>query len=1188
MPPNYGSASLYTAIQGKQTAAKPPPPPKGIGPAKGVGRAPAPPRISGSVNASGPRVSLPRSVGKETFSTHPPELPFSGAPKLQRAYAQTPAPKSAPAQHSLLSLHTLEQIPPALSKGVADVYGSKAGTKGGVEHGRAAAGAAVASPINSRNLLAEGVNIPAQVGPALYQVGKAGVKGLAPPGTKAHEESSSEFKSLAHNYLHSTVVGNLIRGHPEAALNALTEHPIAGGLEVSGTAGAIDRGLGALGRVSGVDAAKLADGGVTSRAPREYPTSAVPEGGATVAQRPYHKGLVRPALEKRVTAKPVPAGRISPSLRKSFDRFEGEHLRITRASRDQVIHDHVKTLKGTDRQGAIVPFGQWLADPKAINPATGVKFATEHLNEAIKHFSKAPPHEFPEEAAIRKANVEHLKALQGRDLTKAYGAAQKIAADKRALEPELVKHGVYTPETIRAAKLVPAFQFHFRDQNPFVDTSAPIGESPFHLGGPEGRQIPVDEVAKKLEEKGIHEKQLSFVTTRPFQNGNAPFRSGRIPGGAKPSKGHLSGHAFIRGQFDPTPDAALRQHLTDVGIINRARGDLRFSSEYVHSREAIAKLLEKRLGTLPAGEQVALRNYIAKDLRSGSDRHFPAMKNGKSAWQQALEAREHLKALHPDIQLEPIRVAHPYATKEYRGALGSHLDTGILDPQNLGILDPANHGAEQELWKTRVPEEHASQLDPTAGPVGLVHREIRDRVRTYEKDLGAAHLSRMPASFWRKTNVAFSVRHVPGVMQEIGLRSLANNIGFLSGIRATRAAEEIMRYAEKSPDPFVKLGAQRFRAMSGGTVAANALEQAKHVTSDQMANTPLGKVAGWWQKGAARKVTGAPLRSMTWALKGFNHATNRILSFERKAIEHPPQFAGVGKHLNEEFQRMHGERLKLVGAMSDVEKSFLRGQLDPKAIDHAANMMREYWGEWTRSSPQFRKWQSVSPFLQWYLNSLRFLYHTMPVHHPITTGLLVAMEGATREQRLAEGQEYKGGFPLGSHLEPSDLEASQQGSLPFGKGFRAGQEYYTPAGAVSGGPLETTMNAVLPYASGIYDTLSGIDPITKRPLEEKNPETGKKERITDPNRLFMLGALSLAESFMPPLRYASTLERPRTGEKEDALGKALGVPPNVWQAFRPLRTETERKVKPEKEKKLKLGPKLGTSLGTSLKTNLGP
>src|SRR5439155_1097645 len=159
---------------------------------------------------------------------------------------------------------------------------------------------------------------------------------------------------------------------------------------------------------------------------------------------PYHKGLVRPALEKRVTFRPVAEGRITPRLRQAIDRFEGEQLRITRADRDRILREHHKlTKQAGPGHEAMTSFGQWLADPNAIDPGTGKPFYRAQLQDAIDHYSHRPPSELPDEKVVRETVVGHLKNLQHlshADMQRAYKASLTQAEKKRALEPELEKH----------------------------------------------------------------------------------------------------------------------------------------------------------------------------------------------------------------------------------------------------------------------------------------------------------------------------------------------------------------------------------------------------------------------------------------------------------------------------------------------------------------------------------------------------------------------------------------------------------------------------------------------------------------------------------------------------------------------------------------------------------------------------
>jgi hypothetical protein len=1023
------------------------------------------------------------------------------------------------------------------------------------------------------NVAAEAVNLPTQVLPAAYHLGHA----LA----QAKQGNSHELHELGSQFLKESALAHVVKGDFGGALKAAANHPLGTALEAGGVASSVDRTLGALGRMSGADAAALAEPGADtiSRSPREL----IP-GGATEALRPYDKGLVRKMVERKADEKPPSSAKVSAGLRKHYDRTESSLLRISRASRQDVqnvraaaIRSGRSKIAGVD---AVVPHAQFLADPSVLDKS-GHPLYQQQISDMVQHLSLPRENELPHEAAIREANRDYFQRLRedpkyNANPQAAYKSTLKLAADKRALEPQLEKHGIYSKEQMRTAKVIPAFQFHFRDQLPWVEPTVKEGESPFKLGGPEGKPISVDEVYKRLEAKGVHEKQLAFTTTRPFENKNAAFRSGHTPGGAKVAKGHLTGAAFSRGLFDPTYDAAIRQHLTDRSLIDRANGDWYKASNYVQGKEAVAKLVERKIGSVPEGQRVAMEKYV-KELRSGGSPYFEPQ-GTRSSMQRALEARETLQHLYPDSKLEPVRTVHPYATRAYTDALGKRVREDSMDK-----LDPSKFAPDQQHWQTQFPTSTEMEHNLEAGPVGLVPSEIAKRMKDYEKDTGKGTLARLPASFWRKTNVAFSVRHVPGVTQEIGGRALLNNIGAISHMRGSKAYDELLKYGDAHPDPAVKLGAQRLRAMGRGTVAAYTEDLARHTNPNQF-GPKLGRAVEAFQAGSAHKITGAPLRAVQGAMHAFNGVTNKILSVERSAIEHPPQIAGMGKHYNNEFKAITGKRLKVVGAFKDVEKAFLRGQLDPKALDHAGNVFNEYWGDWSRASPEMKKVMSVSPFAQWYLNSLRFVYKTMPLHHPIKTALLTAIEGATAEQRAAEGQGYKGGLPLGLSLNPTDLEPSQQGSIPLGPGERIGQEFYTPQGAVSGG-LESGLDAVLPYLSGTWSVLHGVDPLTNRPIEEE--VNGKKQPVTDANKLATLGALSAAESFMPPLRIGKTLTEPASAEKEDSMGKSLGAPPALWKAFRPLRTEKARFEGPTKKAtKINLGSSLGSGLGSKLGSSL--
>lgn len=968
----------------------------------------------------------------------------------------------------------------------------------------------------------EAVNIPTQAAVSAYQFGHALTRG--PVGYR------TELEHMGHELLKQSAVAHAFKGEFGKALHAAGEHPLNTALEVSGGLHALDRAAYTIKNASTIGPVDA--GAAISREPRQLPKTAVPKGGVAEPQKPYYKGIGRPKVEKRLSARQMTEPHAARVLKRNFDQFEAEALSATRQSREQIGHDYHKMLNKVPGVEAVGHFASGLlADPKVL-AKDGTPLYRHQLAEAIEHYSQAPKDELPAAARQREEVRAHLVALNNdkafhANPDAAYKLSQQIAERKNALEPELKTHRVYAGETMRIAKLVKPFRYHFRNQDPFVDTTTVKGESPFRLNG---KEVSVSDVARRLEAHGVHENQLSFASTKPFQTEGEAFVSGRKPAGAKEAPGHLTGHNFMRGNFDPAPEALMRAELKTQKVINEARFQNEFNRRYPLKNSDIANLINGNTEHLPPAQRAAILKY-ADELHASKDTYFNAGEN-QSAWTRAKAAQEHLASL--GIKTEPVRVAHPYATQAFRQGMAEHL----LDHADLqDKLEPHIPG-EEDLRSRLEPEPEVAKQDMTSGPVALVHPSVAAKLREYERNLGQAHLLQLPANFWRKVNVAFSVRHPAGVSQELGIRALLNNIGFMSLARGTRFDHYLKEWAAAHPDPVVKTQMQRLEADTGGTYASFAGAQGKQIPLRQLENTAVERPAKWWVQHEAQKLSGAPLRGIRMVVKAMGKTTTAILHAERRLIERPPMKAGMGKHFAEEYQRMSGKRMRVIGSMQDVEKAFLQGRLDPKAIDHAANVFKEYWGDWKSSSPGFRKAQSVSPFLRWYVNSLRFIFHTMPKDHPIQTGLLATLESASREQRQAEGQEYGRQF----ELPKGKLPSYQQGSLPLGGKQRYGFEYYSPPGAVSGG-LESAIGATLPWATGLYNTLQGVNPLTHAPLEETNPKTGRKEPITSQGKLAMLGVLAGLESFVPPVRYATSLER---------------KPPSY--VFRPFRTETQHLV----------------------------
>ncbi len=1157
-----------------------------------------PPKPKGGV---APKLPIPKaSQGPVSRSQGVGKLvgipkPFAGAPKLQGALKQAERPLSPGLQRMMAESKAHEPkggtggtslpgatitLNPLHDLGVA----GKAVQTGYKDLGNAVGGG-VAKETGKLlgNTASNLINLPAQAIDTGYALGKTAVKSLAPPGTKAHTEAEQEQRELVKSFVHESAAAHLVKGEWREALRAAERNPVNTAMEAYGGASALDRVAGTAARTGALGSdlkakTKLSEPVVPLPSISRQPKTLLAPGDehASVALRPYDKGLVKRLVQGGKDSSERPRGlKLTQAYRKHYDQTEGSLLRINQNSRSDVINARMKAVKpgrkmvpGTD---AISHFG-WgtLSDPKVLNDK-GTPVYRDQLSQLVEHHSKPVPGESVTQKDTREANMVHAQKLLEdpafeRNPHAAYDAAMKTAADKRALEPELIKHGIYTKDQMRQAKVIPAFQFHWRNEDPFVDIGAE--DSPFTIsdgnstnqvyaelkakakaelkakGGKAkaelkakgGRKtLSTNQVYAELKAKGIDPDQLSFTTTKPFQNPNAAYnRTPAVPkrAGMKQARGSLTGAAFKNGQYDPTYDAVVRQHLTDQKLVDEARAVKYKNTQYTLTKEHLAELAEQGMGSLSAEDKAIVQGEIEK-LREGSV-YFDG-KHSLSPGQEALEAKQLIEGLHPDVRLSPARIAHPYAPRAFRNA---QLNEDITDR-----IDPAMFVDGRDA--SRYPSTPADLHNREAGEMGLVHKAIADAERKYENDTGSAmrNLITKPANWWRRANIAYSVRHVPGLAQEIGLRALVNKIGPQSYLRGRKLYAEAMK--GEAAHPFE---AQRLRGLTGGTVAQMTEDLNRKVTANQLWGTRAGKAVELLHAAEAHKVSGAPLRAARAAMDAYGKVTTSILHAQRKILERPQELAGLGKHWNDEAKRITGKSLPVIKQMQGVHSQLAKGVLDNKALDATARSLKEYWGDWQATSPAVKKAMVISPFFKWYTNSLKFLYHTLPAHHPIKTSMLVLAEDATAEQRKAEGQGYSKGLSLG----PLQLAEGQQGSIPVGPNFRASQEYYTPSGAVSSG-LEGALGAVFPYASDAWAILHGTNPLSGKTLENS-----EYKQITDSDQRILLALLSGLESFMPPVRIAKQLTEKGNPEKEDPWGKALGIPPSLWKVIRPLRTEKTR------------------------------
>jgi hypothetical protein len=165
-------------------------------------------------------------------------------------------------------------------------------------------------------------------------------------------------------------------------------------------------------------------------------------------------------------------------------------------------------------------------------------------------------------------------------------------------------------------------------------------------------------------------------------------------------------------------------------------------------------------------------------------------------------------------------------------------------------------------------------------------------------------------------------------------------------------------------------------------------------------------------------------------------------------------------------------------------------------------------GKYQRFSPTMRRvTQNMAPFLPWYLNAARFVYHTLPARHPVKTAVLASVE-RTFQKDWAE--QYRD-TPPGDLMQAIRLKDG--GYLPVGR--------FTPFGAfgeVSTKGIAQLLDPILPQLSSAIRISAAGQNFAGRPLQLASgdaPDAGMKSA---------LAVYSLLESFVPLVQIGRRLQ----------------------------------------------------------------
>lgn len=354
---------------------------------------------------------------------------------------------------------------------------------------------------------------------------------------------------------------------------------------------------------------------------------------------------------------------------------------------------------------------------------------------------------------------------------------------------------------------------------------------------------------------------------------------------------------------------------------------------------------------------------------------------------------------------------------------------------------------EQIARATELPVTEFRGGKPVKRTVTLIPTEQIQRFRDHQT-LGtgpAGRAAQKITGIFRGTVLPFSTKWVFGNVVEAALRSALAGI---NPLRDQHIGKMLIRELEAQDAK----AARAFKVRATGGLLFGETDRL-NVFRDRSAlrgtgAEPLGAAIG--------SVARLPvIRHLLAGLDGYQRAVFGL----NKAAERWYQQGVIGKQARREIQELSGSWVKATRAQKDAVRDVARGLQGTPAQVRFAREVDKVLGKYTRFSPTMRRTtQIVAPFLPWYINSLRFVLHTLPVEHPFAASVIAKVEQSFQQDWDTQAKS----------LPPGDLKAAialrDGGLLPLARYSPFGAFTNLPAGAV---------DPFLPQISTVVNILNG-------------------------------------------------------------------------------------------------------------------
>jgi hypothetical protein len=523
-----------------------------------------------------------------------------------------------------------------------------------------------------------------------------------------------------------------------------------------------------------------------------------------------------------------------------------------------------------------------------------------------------------------------------------------------------------------------------------------------------------------------------------------------------------------------------------------------------------------RTGTVRGDEQV-MRESAARmqgliDADDGFQQHgaLAALHNSDGRIQthdSFAEADRRARQLaEQGIDVVPVRM-QPFVNR--RGQLEEMLDG--IDRELEATGRQTTHPVVEAL------DSALNGVDDGPGPWALWDKDYTDQLRSHLSLLGPKPGTKALQAFFgafRRAALYTSPKWITGNVVEAIVRSAVRGAVPLYHNHVFRRA---MRTVEQLYGPAVRESIEQM-AKPGGHFGGLAARDIRRSADQFSPTTNLGKAArAWhaaWHSGRAN-----PLRLPRRGWEIYSDFVVRA----NNAVEQYLQEAMAGRHIRQELipprAVANGAR-----AYEDAARG-LRGTAAQFAL--AEDVLRSY-GAYSGFSPEKRGFIALyTPFGAWFANAIRFMYVTMPRHHPVLTGLIAANHSMTRDMR-----EQIGATKFGAKGAVDILPDFLQGSILTPSGGRVRVSRYLPTGAAA----EFPGNIADFFLPQIGDALKALEGKDWRGVELRK-EDGSKYDSTE------LSFIALREMVLGSVPFANMVESiGRTGTRR-ALDPFAAIPP---------------------------------------------